>query len=60
MPLLFNLAICWERLFYHKELQNNEVNETIQVPVSQLQEGIYMLSVTSGDQKLARKVVVNH
>ncbi len=48
------------KVVYHKELQNNEVNETIQVPVSQLQEGIYMLSVTSGDQKLARKVVVNH
>lgn len=34
--------------------------DNLVIPVSQLQEGVYMLSVVSGDKKIARKIVVNH
>lgn len=45
------------KVVYQDELP---YEDNLVIPVSRLQEGIYMLSVVSGDQKIARKIVVNH
>ncbi|MBK7214279.1 MAG: T9SS type A sorting domain-containing protein [Bacteroidales bacterium] len=45
------------KVVYQEEVS---YEDNLIIPVSQLQEGIYMLSVISGDKKIARKVVVNH